>query len=346
MGEKFDKIRTKGLPDERPHSCFSTIIDMLPQCSWRRMRHLTVGIFHDDAIGRELGKKEGTESDIVMFNRKMDERIFTFMSPLDDKLSAKSQIISNIDAAVVTFAEMTRELGETVVMLDSLDVSKGIAVTSFYATPDQITAIIKETSLASFIIGKRDPGKMLQVLKNFDTARDSASPVMVVVDHSFSVKGVGEVILGFVKKGIVSKYDELTLLPANKSVIVRSIQMQDEDFDEAEAGARVGLAIKGATVEEMKRGSVICASEDAKTGVTVKLSYKKSIFYPDDIREGAFHATVGMQTIPVMITGRGETSLTIESEKPIVYAPEDTFLLLDLNAKKTRIMAKAYAVQD
>jgi selenocysteine-specific translation elongation factor len=96
---------------------------------------------------------------------------------------------------------MTRELGETVVMLDSLDVSKGIAVTSFYATPDQITAIIKETSLASFIIGKRDPGKMLQVLKNFDTARDSASPVMVVVDHSFSVKGVGEVILGFVKKG-------------------------------------------------------------------------------------------------------------------------------------------------
>ena len=76
-----------------------------------------------------------------------------------------------------------------------------------------------------------------------------------MVDHSFSVKGVGEVILGFVKKGVVRKYDKLTLLPANKEVIVRSIQMQDEDYDEAEAGSRVGLAIKGVTVEEIKRGS-------------------------------------------------------------------------------------------
>jgi selenocysteine-specific translation elongation factor len=112
------------------------------------MKHLAVGVFHDDAIGRELGRKE-TGSDIVMFNRKMDEHIFTFMSPLDDKLSAKSQIISSIDAAVVTFAEMTRELGETVVLLDSPGISKGIAVTSLYATPDQITAITKDTSLSS-----------------------------------------------------------------------------------------------------------------------------------------------------------------------------------------------------
>ena len=310
------------------------------------MKHLTVGVFHDDTIGRELGKKEGTESDIIMFNRKMDEHIFTFMSPLDDKLSAKSQIISSIDAAVVTFAEMTRELGETVVMLDSFDVSKGIAVTTFYATPDQITAITKDTSLASFIIGKRDPGKMLQVLKSFDLERDTASSVLVMVDHSFSVKGVGEVILGFVKKGIVKKYDELTLLPANKRVIVRSIQMQDEDFDEAEAGSRVGLAIKGATVEEMKRGSVLCASDGARADTKVKLSFKKNGFYPDDVREGAFHVTVGMQTIPITITRKGETSLVIESEKPIVYAPEDIFLLLDLNGSKTRIMGKAVAIQD
>jgi selenocysteine-specific translation elongation factor len=309
------------------------------------MKHLAVGVFHDDAIGRELGKKE-TGSDIVMFNRKMDEHIFTFMSPLDDKLSAKSQIISSIDAAVVTFAEMTRELGETVVMLDSLAISKGIAVTSLYATPDQITAITKDTSLVSFIIGKRDPGKMLQVLKIFDLERDTVSPVLVVVDHSFTVKGVGEVILGFVKKGIVRKYDELTLLPANKRVLVRSIQMQDEDFDEAEAGSRVGLAIRGATVEEMKRGSVLCASDSAKIGTTVKLSFKKSPFYPDDVREGAFHVTVGMQTVPITITGKSETSLIIESEKPMVYTPEDIFLLLDLNAKKMRIMGKAFAIQD
>ncbi len=320
--------------------------DLIFQCNVRfAMKHLSVGIFHDQTIGRELGKK-GTESDLVMFNRKMDDCIFSFMYPIEDKLSVKSQIVSSIDAAIVTFDQMTRELGETVVMLDSLSIFNGIAVTSTYTTPDRISAISKGTSLESFIVEKRDVVKILNFLKTLDPKRDAVSPTVVVVDHSFSVRGVGEVVLGFVKKGIVRKYDELTLLPANKRVMVRSIQMQDEDFDEAEAGSRVGLAMKGATVEEMKRGSVLCASDSAKTGTTVKLSFKKSPFYPDDVREGAFHVTAGMQTVPITITGKSETSLVIESEKPIVYAPEDVFLLLDLNAKKMRIMGKAFAIQD
>jgi selenocysteine-specific translation elongation factor len=40
------------------------------------MKNLVIGIFHDEHLGRELGKK-GTESDIAMFNRKTEEYIFT-----------------------------------------------------------------------------------------------------------------------------------------------------------------------------------------------------------------------------------------------------------------------------
>ncbi len=306
------------------------------------MKHLTVGVFHDDSLGRELGKK-ASESDIVMFNRKLDEHIFTFMSPVEDKLSAKSQIVSSIDAAIITFSGTTRELGETIVMLDSCSISDGIAVTSLYATPEQIVAISKNTSIESFIVGTREGAKILEVLKRFHPERDTVSPTVVVVDHSFSVKGVGEVILGFVKNGIVKKYDKLTLLPANKEVMVRSIQMQDEDYDQAEAGARVGLAIKDATVEEMKRGCVLCAPGSCKTNTTLKLSLQRSPFYPDEVREGTFHTTVGMQTVPITITEANATSICIESEKPIVYRPDDIFLLLDFNAKRTRIMGKAVA---
>jgi len=306
------------------------------------MKHLMVGVFHDDALDRELGKK-GTESDIAMFNRKMDDHIFTFMSPVGDKLSAKSQIISSIDVAIVAFAGMTRELGESVVMLNSLDVSQGIAVTSPYATSDQIAAITRDTALKSFTVETRDPVKMLEVLKSYRPERDTTSPVMVSVDHSFSVKGVGEVILGFVKRGIVRKYDKLTLLPANKEITVRSIQMQDEDYDQAEAGSRVGLALKGATVDEMRRGSIICVPNGVKMGTRLELSIKKSPFYSEDLREGTFHVTVGMQTVPINITDPTATSIVIESEKPIAYTPQDTFLLLDLNAKKMRIVGTATA---
>jgi selenocysteine-specific translation elongation factor len=309
------------------------------------MKHLTVGVFHDDTLSRELGKKD-TETDIVILNRKIDQHILTFMYPLEDKLSAKSEIVSSIDAAIVTFTEMTRELGETIVMLDSLGVSRGMAVASPYATDDRIATLLKDTALRSYTVQDREPVNILQMLKEINPERDTASSPVVVVDHSFSVKGVGEVILGFVKKGIVRKYDKLSLLPAGKEVIVRSIQMQDEDYDEAEAGSRVGLAIKGATVDEMQRGAVFCIPGEAKTATTVDLSFQKSPFYGEPVRDGAFHTTVGMQTIPVTVTKKNGTSVTIESDKPIVYTTTETFLLLDLNAKKMRIIGKGTALQN
>jgi len=308
------------------------------------MKHLTIGIFHDDMLGRELGKKN-TESDIVMCNRKTEDRIFTFMYPVEDRISPKSQIISSVDVAMVAFAKMTRELGETLVMLDSIGMSSGIAITSPYATADQIAPIIKDTTIKTFAVEQRDPMRILDVLKKYQLERDTTSPAVVVVDHSFSVKGVGEVILGFVKKGIVRKYDKLKLLPVNKEVTVRSIQMQDEDFDEAEAGSRVGLAMKGAAVEEMKRGSILCAGGDINTDTSVKLAFKKSPFYSDEMKEGAFHVTIGMQTVPVNVTQKSDTLLVIESEKPITYMVDDTFLLLDLNSKKMRVMGKAQALK-
>jgi len=54
------------------------------------MRHLTVGVFGDEALGKELGKK-GTLSDIAMYNRKTDDCVFTFMSPVEEKLPPKAK---------------------------------------------------------------------------------------------------------------------------------------------------------------------------------------------------------------------------------------------------------------
>jgi selenocysteine-specific translation elongation factor len=126
------------------------------------MRHLTVGVFHDDALVKELGKK-GTESDIAMANRKTDDCIFTFMSPVEDKLSAKSQIISTIDAAIVVFSQMTRELGETILMLDLMGVKEGIVIPTPYAASDQIASTTESTSLKSFNVEEKNPGRLLEL---------------------------------------------------------------------------------------------------------------------------------------------------------------------------------------
>ena len=275
-----------------------------------------------------------------MFNRKMDDYIFTFMSPVADKLSAKSQIISTIDTAIVAFSQMTRELGETILMLDMMGVEEGISITTPYATADQISAITMNTALKSFKVEPNNPGKLLDLLKTFNPPRDNDSPAVVVVDHSFSVKGVGEVVLGFVKQGAVRKYDKLNLLPANKEVIVRSIQIQDEDWETAEAGTRVGLAVKGATIDELERGTVLTASSDLRVDSKLKVGFHKSAFYAEEVREGSFYATIGMQATPIAISEISDNSLVIDSPNPMVHAPQEILLLLDLNAKKTRIIGK------
>lgn len=296
------------------------------------MKHVTVGIFHDDPLGRELGKK-GTVSDLVMYNKKTDDCVYTFMAPFEDKLTAKTQILSSIDAAIVNCEHMTPSVGETILLLDSMGITEGMLLLPAYADVTGLHQMIKNTSLEHFTILERNVPKIIGHLVAMNPTRDISSPAIVISDHSFSVKGIGEVILGFVKQGIIKKHDVMMLLPANKEVMIRSIQMQDTDFDNAVAGCRVGLAVKGATVDELKRGALFSSEDAAKTDTKFTLRFTKNRFYPE-VKKGVFHATIGMQSLPVTITDSGENTITIETEKPVGYTRKDTFIFLDLNAKK------------
>jgi len=178
---------------------------------------------------------------------------------------------------------------------------------------------------------------ILSKLDSFTTPQNSESPTVVVVDHSFNVKGVGEVILGFVKQGVVHKHDKLVVLPNNKDVMVRSIQMQDKEVEEATAGSRVGLAMKDATIDDVPRGAMLCAPQAASTTSTLTLSFTKNRYYPI-LREGLFHLIVGMQMTPATIIQANNGTLSLRTEKEIGYHKDDLFILLDLNARKLHFM--------
>jgi len=300
------------------------------------MKHLTIGIFHDETLGRELGKK-GTESDILMYNRKTDDCIYTFMAPVGDKITVKSQIALAIDAAIVVCHEMTPELGETILLLDAADIKHGMIIMPPFLDQRRVSAMIAGTSLASFFNVERNVPLILQTLDHFSPKSNSEAPTVVVVDHSFHVKGVGEVILGFVRQGMVHKHDTLMVLPTNKEVMVRSIQMQDREYEVAVAGSRVGLAIKDATLDDLPRGAMLCAPQAATTASALTLSFRKNQYYPG-LREGVFHLVVGMQTTPATILQTHNGTLSLRTEKHVGYRKDDLFFLLDLNARKQHLM--------
>jgi len=300
------------------------------------MKHLTIGIFHDETLGRELGKK-GTESDILMYNRKTDDCIYTFMAPVGDKITVKSQIALCIDVAIIVCQELTPEVGETILLLDAAGVKNGMFVLPPFADQARISTMIAGTSLTSFSMLERNIPLILSKLGSCPSSQNIKSPTVVVVDHSFHVKGVGEVILGFVKQGVVHKHDKLVVLPNNKEVMVRSIQMQDKEFEEAVAGSRVGLAIKDAALDDLSRGTMLCVPQAASAASTVTLSFMKNRLYPN-LREGLFHLVVGMQMTPATIVQTNNGTLSLRTERQIGYRKDDLFILLDLNARKLHFM--------
>jgi len=290
------------------------------------MKSLNVGIFHDRELGRELGKK-GSETDILMFNRKKEDLIMTFMFPL--KLISKVQIMSVIDVAIVSFNEITPELGETILLLDAIGVSKG-----FLLIPEQnkdiAKSMIKGTSLENFSLIERDPIKIIQELEKIEIKRNGGAP-LIVIDQAFTVKGIGTVILGFVKSGTVKKYDKFQLLPPKKEVVVRSIQIHDKDYDQAEVGTRIGVALKGVEADEIKRGFILC--ENGEVSNDFDLHFNKNKFYPE-IKNGPYHMVVGMQSSPIEVLKIDENLISLKSERAIACTGEDKFVLLDLNARK------------
>ncbi|HMA82671.1 MAG TPA: EF-Tu/IF-2/RF-3 family GTPase [Candidatus Thermoplasmatota archaeon] len=300
------------------------------------MQQLTIGIFHDDSLAKDLGKK-ATESDMVLFHRKTDDQIFTFIYPVEDKIIPKSQITSMIDFAIISAEQITPALGETILMLDSIHIKKGIIIVEPYMDTAQLEKMIQDTSLSSFQIMPRDVHQIMEYLQNQNIKKDETASVAVTIDHSFHVKGVGEVILGFVNQGTVKKHDKLQLIPLNKEIIVRSIQMQDNDVEAAPAGSRVGLAIKGVKVDDLKRGYLLCSEETAKTSSTINLSFSKNPFYPE-ITTGKYHTTIGLQTVPISLKKKTDESISIETEKPIAYLTYQHVLILDLNADKLHHM--------
>ena len=79
----------------------------------------------------------------------------------------------------------------------------------------------------------------------------------MIIDHFFKVKSVGTVALGFVLSGTLKKHQTLYLNPTGLQAQVRSIQMNDVDYDQAPAGSRVGLALKNVDVDDMERGYLL-----------------------------------------------------------------------------------------
>lgn len=210
------------------------------------MKNLNISFIGGSEFLKEFGK-QGTISDMVLYDRKQKDQIFTIISPLSfpDKIQTLPQVLNMSDVVVLYVSALDKYLAEQIIAIDSLNINNGFLLHSYDIDDERLDKMIKGT-----LVEKFNKIENLETLKNEINNLESQSKegdLILPIDHSFDVKGVGTVILGGIKQGSVKVYDKLKMMPSNKEVLIKSIQMHDDPVDESFSPARVGLAIKGIT---------------------------------------------------------------------------------------------------
>jgi selenocysteine-specific translation elongation factor len=285
------------------------------------MASLNIAVLGEDAqtraaFAQSLGKKS-TPQDITFYHSVFGGKIINAIeaTAYPARLSALVQSAVLADVAVVNAGALSPALGETIIALDLL------GVPAVFVTPLDLAPMLCGTGLAqSKCFGEFSPARehVLSLGANQDeslsangntafNANPDGNRTTILIDHCFEVKGVGTVALGVVKKGAVNVHDKLKALPLARQIEVKSIQKNDDDVASAQAGDRVGLALKGAKAVEVPRGTVLVDAENAQPASQINCSIAVSKFCKAPLKDGAaLHLACGLQFEPCRVKCSGE----------------------------------------
>jgi len=313
------------------------------------MANLNVAILGKTEYAKDLGKK-GTTSDLTFYNLKKGENTVTIIEPTryPERLAPLFYTVSMAKRALLVVDQIDATFGECVIMLDCAGVKDGMVVLMNYLSKEQLSPLIKGTVVEGYQFMADDKNaireSLLEEAARLESGCESKSGTLPV-DHFFSVKGVGTVVLGCVAEGAIRKHDELRVLPGDKIAQVRSIQKHDEDVDCAGEGDRTGIALKGIDIQDLDRGTIL--TNDKSVKITSSISARASIvkYWPAPLKEGmVLHIGHWMQFVPARVESvRAEENwhqpeLTLKLDKILVYRPGAKAVLTYPEGGKLRVL--------
>jgi selenocysteine-specific translation elongation factor len=267
-------------------------------------------------MGKETGK-----DDMSFYSASHEGRIMTLVEPTlyPEKIQPLLYSLSIADCVVLLADELTPKIGEIIVALDALGIEKGLIV-SDAQLPLAGTVLEKYEKAADM-----EAAKVKLLVMQQDTQGEGT---LALIDKSFAVKSLGNVVLGVVKSGSIKKHDKLFLLPEKKEIEVRSIQISDKDSEEAPAGSRFGIAYKGDLLE---RGMLVPLRNEFQVETIVNGRFNQSPFFKDEVK-GKMHFYSNYQFIEGNVS---DNELTLTS--PLAFEKGETILVVDASNQKLRI---------
>ena len=324
---------------------------------------LNVALVGSEDLARKLGKKGDTrdiESYVHKETRGDEVRVLSLLRPLKfpDSIRPLLSVLDVAQVGLLEIQELGPTTGEAMVALGCAGISRGMAIISpkegVWIDPNQVRMVLDQAGLGDWGIveGKLDEhelrSELFQIQDDLATSLEGlvSSSLILPVDQHFNVKGVGLVAIGYVQSGSVKKHDEVVIMPAEDVGVVRSLQVMDEDVEEAVSGDRVGVALRNLREQSLHRGCMICipgegglVSQEASDLVLEVAPFQKKSLSVGEV----VHASSDLQfTVGRVSSVEGE-SISVEWETPFWVRADGSskILIVQLDAVPMRIIGSA-----
>lgn len=185
----------------------------------------------------------------------------------------------------------------------------------------------------------------LQQVAKRTRPRSSDNIMRLPVDRAFSMKGFGAVVTGTLISGNISDADELELLPEQRQVRVRGIQVHGKSVSNAQAGQRTAVNLGGIDVKSISRGMVLAPSGQLRPTQMLDVELKVLPLASRSVRS---RARVRVHVGAAEVLGRvkvleetgevppGESGLVqLRLESPIVALHGDRFIVRSYSPLET-----------
>ena len=319
------------------------------------MAVLNVAFIGSESLAKKIAKKgdvRDIESYVYKEVRDGEIKIISLLRPLKhpEKIRPLLSVLNVAKAGIIEISKIDSATGEICVSFGCADINNGLVIINSqdgdWIDPDQVRIILEQSGLENWKLYEQVPDEHIireDLFALMEERETDDSSLILPVDQFFNVKGVGLVAIGYVQSGIVSKHDTIQVLPADENGIVRSLQVMDDDVENAISGDRVGLAIRNLREEALHRGCMIVHAESnvlvknlSSTFAIDKAPFQKRILQVGDV----IHAAVDMQFVVGRIKIIDQENVTVDWDIPLWTRKNNSpkIIITQLDATPMRII--------
>ncbi|MGH2474788.1 MAG: selenocysteine-specific translation elongation factor, partial [Candidatus Limnocylindrales bacterium] len=273
--------------------------------------------------------------------------------PGHDKLVGNMLVgAGEVDAALLVVAADDGPRAQTLEhlgLLDALGVERGIVVVTKVDAVDEdrirevvaaVNGLLTPTGLAGSPVmaasGVAGTGldavrAALADLAASTTDRFAGRPATLAIDRMFAVKGRGTVVTGTLRGGPLARGDALRLVPGDRELRVREIQVHGTTIERADGGARTALNLGGISLDELHRGDVLTADPAVRATSRALVTFRRPVTDRTRARlhsgTASVDAEVGRAGRDAMVLPDGTIAGVVRLANPMALAPGDRFVL-------------------